>query len=556
MKTLVKLLFASPLLLLPACNSDTADLYKVNNPNLQSHLENYDPKPGKLGGEAGDLSIPVLPNIGPVFTVEVQKPGQLSNVKAADIKPQKQEISIKSDKQIPMMDLIFLADDSFSMDPHQRNYFDAMDEFHAQLQSLDLLSYQIGVASVYDSSRYFKVGTPGSDRYERGVREFSVTEKGKRNFYRMGRLHPLKNGGGKRFAVPTTNQDDLSETLKVGAQDFQECDIYQDGPHVANPGECDNINEPRPQDPVQNITSVLIEAQGPLKEEILAPLIAAVHPAYLLVGSGVDTAHFRAQYPRMDAQETEEDSRWTPPTGANADAQWLNFATNYNKGFIRKDAHLGVIILTDVIDGSVGINAAKAAEALRDLKGDNNSYEKITTYGVLHMNTVSAGLQKKDPRKWSVRHCVAGNKVDDAVKDKSSFPEPQMIEEFLNLTRGKKEIGQNILNICSSDYGAALASIAKDLFKKSVSLGKYELDMFPTGAITVSYKNNPAKKVPVCGTTGAEDLCFKTNIKLPPEKSRILLYNRAELMNEVLEVSYQGINLESCTALNCVVKGQ
>lgn len=544
MKTLFKLLLAAPMLLLPACNSDTADLHKIDPPNLKSELGEFDPGSVNVDGQPSQLVVPKLPQVGKVVSVTVTPPGELKDIDGAKLEDVKQMISITSDKQTPMLDLVFFVDDSKSMKPHQDKYFGEIDGFTAELDKLDLLKYQIGVATVYDSGRYFKPknSVRGSDRYEQGITEFSRLQNGKRNFHRLGRLLPLADGSGKRFATPETSSKTLSDTLKVGAQDFIKYDMYGDKDHVGI-------------DPLTQITAVLTEESvGPLNEEILAPMVAALNPAYLLTGSGANVAHFRAQYPATDSRDREETERWTPPA-SNIEVEWMKFASSFNKGFVRKDAHLGVIFLTDVVDTPVNIDAEKAAEALRLLKGDTNSYEKISTYGVLHKNTVSFGLQKSDSRKWATRHCTSD--VDNAVRGIEGFDQAQALESFLNITRGpKKAVGANILNICSASYGEDLAAIAKDLFKKSVSLGKYEFEKFPSGDITVVYKNDPSKHVPVCGDSASEELCWKVEIKPPPNVSRLFLYNRADLGTQELIVNYKGIDLDSCTTLNCNMIGR
>ncbi len=553
---------------LSACQSETTDLYQVESPSLQGETRSArfaEPEIQEPSFENPEF--PELPETGEVLSIEIPRPPELSEVDDADLINVTQNISLTNQETRPQLDLLFVIDDSNSMETHQNNLAAAMEDFVEELSHLDLLDYRIAVTPIYDSRRYFKRGQVGDDRYEEGVTEWSRPLQGEqnyvatRNFYRLGSLLPfIDNQTGQikrpieKFATTSTQLSDLRETLKVGAQEYIERDEvgYESNGNTINNGP---RARPTDQDEARefqsSLTEVLIqEAVGPRFEEMLSPMIAALNSRYLIFGNSA--SHYRSQYP---ATHPEDDNQWTPPglEDPNREEQWSEFSENHNSGFIRQDAHLGVIFVTDTVDQSVDINPAMAAEALRQLKGGQSSRDKISTYGVLHKNSVSFDLQNRFSSQWSRRNCGDG-RVDDDIRGREGYDRPQKLESFLRMTSGRASQGSNILNICSGTYGEDLPQIAKDLFDKSVQRGEYNLEHIPMGEIRVYFADNPERSVPVCGANQGEALCW--NILIQPGVRKLILINQGELGTRNLVVEYQSVDPRTANRLNSNRIGQ
>ncbi len=558
--TTLRLLTLAPCFFyLLGCQSETADLHRADRQDIEASVSDISiGEPETPEVTQSNIVIPDLPEAGQVSSVQVVLPPEISEVEPADVTEIEQTIALTNPDIKPKLDLVFIMDDSKSMLPHQENLIGAMDQFVDELSNYDLLDYRISVIPIYDSRRYFKQGRPGEQRYIEGVTEFSRPTRGeenfqpKRNFYRLGTMVPLRqptdNDDGfveldEFFATSETKSEVLKATLKLGAQNFIEADQFEQV-EVAGP-----VSQ---QDQAQGEHSVfteilLQEAIGPRYEELLAPMVMGLNPGFLMFGTSSE--HYRAQFP--DSQELG----WSVPAIDDEDRedQWMAMTQSMNSDFVRSGAHLGVIFITDTIDWSPNLNAQRAAEALQRLKGDDRSYEKISTYGVLHRNSVSRDLQTRfggdnDPdNPWSLnkRHCVSGNpKVDDDVRNQLSQPEPQELEKFLNITRGNREAGTNILNICDgtndNTYGRKLARVAKDLFTRSVSRGEYRLQRFPAGRVEVVYKSDPERNVPFCQSERSQELCWTLEIR--PGAQNIVFVNQGLLGTQELLVRYQSID--------------
>ncbi len=551
-------LILTPLFLLgavlSACQSQTDDLYQVSTPSLEAELTEVEIETHLAESEGiAPANNTDLPEMGEVQSAEINRPPGFVNPASAQMIDVEQVISLQRNPVKPMLDLLFVIDDSNSMEPHQINLANAMRSFTQELSQLNLLDYRIGVTSIYDSKRYFKRGEEGSDRFEQGITEWSRLNDGspqQRNFYRLGRLVPVEGqlNSNERFATPETSLRNLEETLKIGAQVFNKYDLFN---YVDASGRVVSRNQNRfdgayANQELASLTEVLVtEAKGPRFEEILAPMLAALTPQSLLFGPHSD--HYRSQFPSTSSNDTD---RWRAPllNNPNREEAWMNFAQNYNNQFIREKAHLGVIFVTDVTDQSVGISARDAADALIQLKGDDGSFTKISTFGVLHKNTVSFDLQNRFSSEWARRHCTPNNRVDDDVLNNNGFNQPQMLENFLRMTGGNRPDGSNILNICSNNYGQNLIQIAKDLFKKSVQRGEYNLERVPAQSLRVVFKDDPSRVVPTCQRGQTQGLCWQLQIK--PGVRKLILLSQDDLGTQELLVSYKAIDPRTANTLN------
>lgn len=538
-----------------ACQTETSDLYQVKQPSLEAQLSDIEIKDPSLDSNQlaanPDLS---LPTTGDVQRPNVNRATGINPVAQAQMIDVSQVISVQRNPVKPMLDLLFVIDDSNSMEPHQNNLAAAMKSFTDELSKLNLLDYRIGVTSIYDSKRYFKQQQVGSDRYEQGISEWSRTEAGRRNFYRLGRLLPFKNTRtgqldlNTRFATPETDLRDLEATLKIGAQVFEKYDLYDyfdSNNQRVSRGQNRFDGAYSSQEPLGLREVLVTESRGPRFEELLAPMMAALAPQSLLFGA--NATHYRNQFPSTHSLDSD---RWQAPsiTDSQRNDKWMDFALNYNNSFIREKAHLGIIFVTDVTDQSVGISARAAVDSLIQLKGDDGSFSKISTFGVLHKNTVSYGLQRQNAKEWKRRHCTANNRVDDDVRNVDGFTTPQLLEQFLRMTGGNRAEGSNILNICSNNYGQNLVQIAKDLFKKSVQRGEYDLDRVPAQNLKVVFRNNPTKVVPTCQNGQSEELCWQ--LQISPGVRKLILLSQDDLGTQELLVTYQAIDPRSANTLN------
>lgn len=105
-----------------------------------------------------------------------------------------------------------------------------------------------------------------------------------------------------------------------------------------------------------------------------------------------------------------------------------------NAGFLRPDAHLAIVIITDTEDQSK-INAKDIHNFLLDLKP--NHPDKILTYAAMI------------PTKYTI----------PCPRDDGN---PTRIEEFMSLTNGQT------FGICDADFGAKIAAMGADLARRTM----------------------------------------------------------------------------------------
>ena len=117
-----------------------------------------------------------------------------------------------------------------------------------------------------------------------------------------------------------------------------------------------------------------------------------------------------------------------------------------NAGFYRQDAYLAVVIITDANEQS-RISPKEFMDFLIRKKVDKR---KILGYGVIR--TVA-----------NAKICTAGESVDSKL------------ETFLGMAANGNAKQDNILSLCSPDYGKKLAEFARDIVERSagsVKLGR------------------------------------------------------------------------------------
>lgn len=134
--------------------------------------------------------------------------------------------------------------------------------------------------------------------------------------------------------------------------------------------------------------------------------------------------------------------------------------TGFNQGFYRPDASLALVFITDAAEQSV-LDNTRFNNFLLDLKkGDRN---KILGYGVL--NTT-----------WELDTCYTQESPNSKIED------------FLNSMSNSDGKNNNILSICSLDFGDRLADFAADIAKRSAGILYLNQTPIP-GTIQVTYGN-------------------------------------------------------------------
>lgn len=186
-----------------------------------------------------------------------------------------------------------------------------------------------------------------------------------------------------------------------------------------------------------------------------------------------------------------------------------------NGDFIRPDAHLAVIFVTDADDTS-SIHPRTLEERLSRVK--RNRPEQVSGYGVLALDCgtkVDPGLKEKDPRTGKV-----------VVR------QPLKILEFIERTQGMA------MNLCEkSGYGRKLAEIGDVIEAKTTRLVTIQLDVPPQpSTIEVTYNDVPLSY----GESGAWSYNAETNeIQIRANHPEV-----ARSPGGQINVRYQAVDME------------
>ena len=131
--------------------------------------------------------------------------------------------------------------------------------------------------------------------------------------------------------------------------------------------------------------------------------------------------------------------------------------TRENKGFYRQDAYLAVIIITDAKEQSK-YSPEEMHDFLVQKKGDAR---RVLGYGVI--------------RKLADTGCTSGNEPLDGK-----------LEDFLMLVENGNARQENVLSLCTENYGEKLAEFANDIVSRSA--GTVKLSRLPKeNTIRVTY---------------------------------------------------------------------
>jgi len=139
-----------------------------------------------------------------------------------------------------------------------------------------------------------------------------------------------------------------------------------------------------------------------------------------------------------------------------------------NEGFIREDAHLVVILVTDADDMTADMTPSEAASRLIQLKGP---VEKVSVYGVLVAESDPDSVKDMGLRKIPRYHPHCFTQQGSRMIDNGTCPKsfgPERIEQFIYAANSRLGSTQNIraqriMRITSPTFGRDLTRMAEDI---------------------------------------------------------------------------------------------
>lgn len=264
----------------------------------------------------------------------------------------------------PKVDILFVVDNSDSMEKHQTDVRDNISKFVAAFDKDARLDFHIGVTDIFDSRRFGPVV---------------------KNFWPLGKLFPIQDGVNP--VVPDGQWPQI--TGAVGK------DFVTRGPNYAQTlGKSIVIGVVPRNNPDGS------DAGGPEFEEMFSPVMPAV--------------------------------------------------SGQNVGFIRPEAHLAIIMITDADDVS-SVSPSQLRDDLVALKG--NDPTMVSAFAAISLSDSCP----KDP----------GNRPHPGYKVNGN------ILEFLRLMHGKA------YDLCAKDFGSQLAEAGRMIDKSASKLVKVPLEQIP-----------------------------------------------------------------------------
>jgi len=140
----------------------------------------------------------------------------------------------------------------------------------------------------------------------------------------------------------------------------------------------------------------------------------------------------------------------------------------YNAGFIRPDAYLAVIFITDAEDQSAPNAVNQIGPFLDNLK---SSHERVLSYGIIIPSRLGNNPNCSRDDMWDT---------------------PRRLESFLDSTINAQTVN-NVMELCDPDFGTKLAGFSKDLVR--YLRGVILLKQLPIeSTIKVTYNGMPIKQ--------------------------------------------------------------
>lgn len=148
--------------------------------------------------------------------------------------------------------------------------------------------------------------------------------------------------------------------------------------------------------------------------------------------------------------------------------------TGVNKDFYRQDAFLAVIFITDAKEQSK-FSPQDLLQFLKQKKGDSN---RVLAYGVIRK------LAEED---------TCGRDSGEDLDNK--------LEDFLSSVVNGKKNQENVLSLCTPDYGAKLADFSRDIVTRAAGRVKLNRMPSPKEKIRVMYGTQEIPNDPIKGWT-------------------------------------------------------
>jgi hypothetical protein len=171
-----------------------------------------------------------------------------------------------------------------------------------------------------------------------------------------------------------------------------------------------------------------------------------------------------------------------------------------NPGFLRRDAHLAIVFLSDVDDGSPNVSGESLYASLLRAKGEES--KMVSSYGVLALNPRGKKVCKPDP-----------GLVD---RNTGEWLNPDRVLKFVQLSNGPaydKVQNPHVFSLCEARFGDRLAAVGKQIQERASSHVRMAL-----------------KRVPQYGTlkvkvAGGRELLPGVEFKYDPNNPAIIIHD-------------------------------
>jgi hypothetical protein len=358
----------------------------------------------------------------------------------------------------PKADILFVVDDSLSMDAHQANVTKNIDGFIDAFKKNALLDYHIAVTQIFDSVKF------GHTYNGRSYTDFSP----------LGVLCPLH-----------LNKDDLpkvSHNPNEPSMSHNPCDM--------------NFTK------TQKIDSEF-QAPVPAKDGTIVPCDPATHSQSFITRNTCNGLEAIRRTMKMGTRRGPEFEEVFSPAMAVAQN------TSMNEGFLRPDATLIIVLVTDADDSTPGVTPDSLYNALIQAKGGDRS--KVKLIGAI--STIEDTKCEKDP----------------------SGP-PYRITRLMHLANSEP------ISLCSPSFGAQMAKLG-DEFSASIAQITFQLPYEPDqNTLKVRYGVN--QEVPHSYNDGfsydpdTKQLTISGHAKLVPEAGAQfqISFNAANALNGFVQV--------------------
>ncbi len=343
------------------------------------------------------------------------------------------------EQEVPKLDLVFIMDNSKSMHAHLTNLSTNIEKFTEKFNT-DSIDLRVGVVSVFDTTRY---------------KEYSAEDAPERLEDKTN-YEQISSEVQKLYLATSAGEPAAEYNLGLEMYMLSHASLYPSDYRYAyfeDQGRS-NIVLPLGMARPVRVSDGLMDLNRSYMVGSDPRFIDELKQSLLLTSDFVKlTSGGWAQYGAPVVEEVFSVVRSIVDPETNA---------VLNRGFLREDAHLAIVIVTDAEDST------KAGEALLDpdiaaaeLRAFKNGGAKLSVYGVLSILTEE------------VPSCDTDAFVRDEKGDFQPL-RPKRIESFVRKLQG------STYSLCSPDFGKELASIGSDLVRKVYEQNDFELTHIPT----------------------------------------------------------------------------